>query len=888
MARFDLGVSLLLVASFAASQQSQTPKFHSAASSGLSMPMVAPLFLEDSDFSSTVTLVNDAVDPMQARVVVLDANGSQVAYKELQLAGHTSSPIQLHDLLTESGSAANVGSVLVIPEPVTGMPIGGQLSITARNAATPAYIEEEMLTADEGQQGVYRTTALDVKGSPIIALKSQAQGVQAVTLQCFSEKTVPTTGTVQLLAGQLLLVSACDTTKTGRSVITDQINPDVSQVDRGSVGIAVTTSGTPADLIAYGFAVYKDDGGPYFSSLNLTNPATQTSSNTIFTGIPTGVASLFPGISFHPEVAITNFSTLPASVVVVLAHTSGGATSSEIVQKLTLSSHSSRTVPIPTPGDPAMTNSLIVRSNLSPGDVVSQFIAWGDSSVRSVEMQAKDNDSPQNGGGHPWTIEPGTTSTLLLFNHSASGSKRFNVIIGSGDRTWQQSYQLASMETKAISINDIVANQVADEKGRVLSKDAVTGQVTWFTRSPKWGKGRMMVSQPQIGLARSFSCGSCTDVCPGLGLITPYADLSTGVGSVGPLGNLIVSLCSHVCTPPTCTGTKIGTTTDVFYTWSSLNTSISTVSGGTHSASANFLGVAPGSTSGKVIGLGDACQVQATGPVIVSKLTCTPSAVTRASTVNCTVTSPGGSTFSSWKFTDSNNNVVTGNGTTNSWSGKVVTAGSVSVQVTTSGHTTTLSTPITVNNRTNFAFTSVSPAQVMSNTLTCYTGSPYVLSSPPSNGSQEGFSCADLAYSFNFATISDNGPNDGYEYVTSASDSSGGLPTKFEYVVVSDLLSVSTSFYTHQCGTYSSANTSGFIAGSQLKQNVLDHEQGSVFSHWTEYRDAQNNSSNNIGSAVEAAVGVPGSSGKSFATTFGDQRWAESPKQRQRSPASAL
>ena len=65
--------------------------------------------------------------------------------------------------------------MLVIPEPMEGMPIGAQLSITSRAGATPAYIEEEMLTPDEGRQGVYRGAALNVKGSPIIALKSMGK-----------------------------------------------------------------------------------------------------------------------------------------------------------------------------------------------------------------------------------------------------------------------------------------------------------------------------------------------------------------------------------------------------------------------------------------------------------------------------------------------------------------------------------------------------------------------------------------------------------------------------------------------------------------------------------------------------------------------------------------
>jgi hypothetical protein len=67
-----------------------------------------------------------------------------------------------------------------------------------------------------------------------------------------------------------------------------------------------------------------------------------------------------------------------------------------------------------------------------------------------------------------------------------------------------------------------------------------------------------------------------------------------------------------------------------------------------------------------------------------------------------------------------------------------------------------------------------------------------------------------------------------------------------------------TTFYKAQCGNYSSSNSTGFIAGSQLDQNVFDHESGSVLSHWTEYVSAQNNSSNNIGTILEAMVGTPG------------------------------
>jgi hypothetical protein len=153
----------------------------------------------------------------------------------------------------------------------------------------------------------------------------------------------------------------------------------------------------------------------------------------------------------------------------------------------------------------------------------------------------------------------------------------------------------------------------------------------------------------------------------------------------------------------------------------------------------------------------------------------------------------------------------------------------------------------------------------MSNTLTCYNGNVITLTSPPDNQLQEdGGSCADLAFSFvTSPTISDGGPNNGYQYVTGVSPTLNGQATQYQYIVVSDLLSA-TTFYNAQCGTYSSSNPNGFIAGSQLKQNVFDHEMGPVLSHWTEYVNAQNSSANNVGAVVEAQTGAPGMPQQTF------------------------
>ena len=150
MARLSEALFLsVLLASTILAQNQPSQKAITGKTQSLSMPMVAPVFLEDAEFTSTVTLVNDAIDGLSARVLVLDPHGVAAAQKEFKLPGHTSLPIRIHNLLDESRSAVTTGSVIVMPEPGPGMPIGGQLSITSRAGSIPSYIEEEMLMPDE-------------------------------------------------------------------------------------------------------------------------------------------------------------------------------------------------------------------------------------------------------------------------------------------------------------------------------------------------------------------------------------------------------------------------------------------------------------------------------------------------------------------------------------------------------------------------------------------------------------------------------------------------------------------------------------------------------------------------------------------------------------------
>lgn len=357
----------------------------------------------------------------------------------------------------------------------------------------------------------------------------------------------------------------------------------------------------------------------------------------------------------------------------------------------------------------------------------------------------------------------------------------------------------------------------------------------------------------------AYGCGSCCGYDPPL--------MSPGIfGGPPDIDNE-----DYIYATDTCAGDQEDVTGDG-YGWGSSDTAVATLPNGTLHTVA--VGLAKGNAELKLQWAHPlSCPNEIFDPgqdVNVGSVSCSPSSVTRGGTTKCTATGAQGSTFSNWKFVDSNGNPpVNGGGTSSTWSGVMVTSGTVSVDVTNGYGTAPVTAQVTVDNRSNFAFTAVNPTQAAGNSITCYSGQSTTLSSPP-NGGSVGADCPDLAFSFKTsAAISDNGPNNGYQYVTSVSDSnsSGSQPTQFQYIVVTDLLS-STTFYNAQCGNYSTTNSTGYIAGSQLKQNVFDHEQGSVLSHWTEYVNAQNNSSNNVGTVLEAMTAPPNTSQSTFTSNL--------------------
>lgn len=831
--------------------QAQAPKdLGSDSMSEMPEVLVAPLFIETAAFTSTITMVNELSFGVTAQVVLFDRNGGQITSQTVALPAHSREAVLVGDLLRAANSGETMGSVEVLPDPATvvTMAIAAQLSITGFGANAGQQIEEEFLTVGMPGSGVLRSAGASLVGTPVIALKNTAAAAQTATIACITEKGAATGQRVQLRAGGSALLRACTSSSNASvSPLDDTLTPPArAAAAPGAFGVSVAGSGQPGSLVAFGFSWRGAASGAMLSSQNFVDAGTFRSGNTVFTGVPVGAASHLPGALFTPRVAVANFGAKPVNAKVLFARTSdAGGPEVSNVATVTVPADSAQTIALPSlTGDPGLRNSFIVQSDAAPGTLLASVAAEGAPGFGLVEQIGKDELTMANGGGHPWDLTGGRDAVLLLFNHSPV-AKYFNVKIGNGRVLWQQPYELAPMETRAISIRDLIVGRVKDQDGVVLPQTLEEGEIGWFNANPAEGKGRLMQIDPASRTvagnrraARNFSC-SYTYVLCGASLGT--SSLTVGVGaSSSPryLGPVIPAICLSA-NPFGCSGQSssyngLGYT----YSWSTSNGD-AMVYGSSQSATATFWGYSVGScTAVGVISSGN-CNEPAAGTVNVAQLICSPSTVNWAGTVTCTVSGASASQISSWNFSASGVAVNGPVGVT-TWSGQMVIGGTVTAVV--SG--ASLTANVTVNSRSTFPAVTMPSPQLVANGSTWNGTTLPTLTSPPTTA--EGtFGTSAFAAKWSDTTAApQNGPNAGLYYIASLSDSS-----LYVWELNPGLTNNNDPFYQHQGPQGGSCWAT--IPG--ITSAVQAHEIGATSSHYSEVKAAL--TSENPGVIANSIVG---------------------------------
>lgn len=174
-----------------ATKQTTAPRA-AASDSMAEMPevLVAPLFIETGEFTSTITMVNELNFAVTANVIVRNSQGAQIASQLVNFTAHSQQALMVADVLRSSNSAESVGSVEILPDPaqVVSMAIAAQISITGSGGSAGQHIEEEFLMAGTQGSGILRSAGTSLTGQPIVAIKNASPASQTATISCITEK----------------------------------------------------------------------------------------------------------------------------------------------------------------------------------------------------------------------------------------------------------------------------------------------------------------------------------------------------------------------------------------------------------------------------------------------------------------------------------------------------------------------------------------------------------------------------------------------------------------------------------------------------------------------------------------------------------------------------
>lgn len=575
------------------------------------MPDVIPVFLQDRQFTSTLVLVNASAVSTYADVSLTARDGTTIVTRRVQFTPHSQQTIDVAAVLASAASTATSGSIEIMVSPgVQPSSIAAQLSITYSGGPDPNYIDEELEMPSMNTSSILRGVAERAKGSPIIGITSLSDSSQTVAIQCLGNDGLAASKTVSLLAGETLFTQACNAkTLYGADLETAMLGNDSAV--RNSVGISLASTAKPGEFVAFGLAPQGDSNHAYFSGITFTDPKTLMSPNTTFTGVPMGRSTLLPDGTYVPELALANFSPTPARVRVKYAATSGTSTSMLDEGSLEVPGDTTRWVRLDRvhPLD-SLQNSFVVDSDGAPGDVIAKMVSAGNSQLHEIELPAKDELDVNNSGAHPWTLASDNESTLLLFNHGDKAND-VNVVISAGSATWEKAFRLASMQTMALSIRQVIQSGIKGDKGETLPTDAAVGMVEWFPGQSGGIAGRMLVSNRALAMARSFSCNQYEYLCA-----AEFSAFNNVIidGEDVDFGSLVATICLGY-SPCDKGGTpEYQGGSGYTYYWSSANTNIISISKVNSDGSVNTLGVAPGSTtvSGEVDD--GTCDAEGGGP----------------------------------------------------------------------------------------------------------------------------------------------------------------------------------------------------------------------------------------------------------------------------------
>lgn len=144
---------------------------------------IAPLFVENRSFASTLMLANPAQEDAQLQVTVRSLTGALLTTTTIEIPGHSQRSVPIGPLLQTAASAESIGSLSL----QSSTNVHAQLSIAYREYPDASYVNEDIGISDDSNSQVLRAVVASRYESAILAISSSSDSPQNITAECYPE-----------------------------------------------------------------------------------------------------------------------------------------------------------------------------------------------------------------------------------------------------------------------------------------------------------------------------------------------------------------------------------------------------------------------------------------------------------------------------------------------------------------------------------------------------------------------------------------------------------------------------------------------------------------------------------------------------------------------------
>jgi hypothetical protein len=611
-----------------------------------------------------------------------------------------------------------------------------------------------------------------------------------------------------------------------------------AQNGTGADWIELESSGPPAALRATGLVLSPNGKQPRL--LRFFDPAAAAQEKLFATGLR---------VTGHSAMALKNTTDGAVSAVVELQDPEDGHIISTVPSVLIPARQGVSVNLAPVSGLRMDRVNVRVRNTGGAGSLIGSIHSKDASAGVAFEVPLRDS-GPIRGsaGAYPLRIDGDYRSIVTITNvGEVAGTFIARIVLSAGVYVFKP----IKLNIGQSSFFDVLAlrdQQVPDAFGHKLPLGLQQAQFRWSLHAPTTarfaGRGEMVSLNKHV--SSSYSCGTC---CPDSyfaghaypGSLNLDAGDTATVDITEELEDCYGSRYEVPAAPQ-----SISYDHDVILAGlEGSQVTVDTIDEGSTSVSLEwtsyiFWEIGDEQCMGDSVGANAGFQTQVTRPTLGGSGCDAP---TRGANVTFSLNHLSqNATVSNWRFESGYGNVSRQTNTSDtSWSGPLITTGIAKVKVNTQNREFNLQCEPVMQSR-NMTWSAVSSTEVSSGL--------YTFNVPPSPSDYLGAAVFDGFFNVTVQAIGDDGPNTGIKWISALSQSNNSGSTRFRYQI-SEAASPNNEFYQKQCGNWD--GSTGFISGSRMRTNVIEHEGGSQMGHYKNY--TVSNSTNNPGNAAEGYLG---------------------------------